>query len=147
TWLLTTGTLILVASRRKGWGARRAWALWALVAVLPAYATWRGLAPAVGFLAARDVPPASATAGVWQAQDLPGNEGALRVNGAGAVASGRAGIAAPRGGAMGPDSHVDVRQLTVSAVDPARGQPGTARRQWLYLRPPSSVTLDVALPA
>jgi hypothetical protein len=40
-----------------------------------------------------------------------------------------------------------VRQFTVSdGDDRERGWPGTSRREWLYMHPPSSVSVEVAIP-
>ena len=85
--------------------------------------------------------------GVWSAPGLQAGEGALLVNVAEAVATGRAWITSPGGASVGPTRHVDVQQLTVDDGDPDRGVAAVSRRQWLYLHPPSSVSVDVALPA
>jgi hypothetical protein len=55
-------------------------------------------------------------------------------------------VASPTGAAIGPLQFVDVRQLTVTDADTGRGIAGTSRRQWLYLHPPSTVAVDVAIP-
>ncbi|MDQ3702599.1 MAG: 6-pyruvoyl-tetrahydropterin synthase-related protein, partial [Chloroflexota bacterium] len=146
TWLTATGVLVRMLGRRRHWTARQSRLMWALLAIVPLYATWRGVWPAYGPLAFSPVPAAKAEAGVWGAPDLRHGEATLLVNVAQAVASGQGWINAPSGGAVGPESHVDVRHLTVTDEDPDRGAPGTSSRQWLYLHPPSSVSLDVALP-
>ncbi len=146
TWLMATALLIWRVGRRRRWSRRRAWGAWALLALIPLYTTWRGVWPALGPLASSPVPAARAEAGVWRAPDLHTGEAALLVNVAEAVASGQAWIEAPSGGSVGPGNHVDVRQLTVTDEDSDRGMAATSSRQWLYLHPPSSVSLDVAIP-
>jgi hypothetical protein len=93
------------------------------------------------------VPAPGAANGVWQAPDLSRWGDGLLVNVAEAVGSGQARIASPSGAAIGRDKYVDVRQLTVVDADRGRGLAGASRRQWLYMHPPSSVSVDVALPA
>jgi hypothetical protein len=48
---------------------------------------------------------------------------------------------------LGPSTFVDVRQLTVTDPDASRGAAGTARREWLFMHPPATVSVDVAVPA
>lgn len=146
TWLVASGVLVSLLARRRHWSVRRPHATWALLAIVPLYATWRDVWPAYGPLAFSPVPAAKAEVGVWGAPNLRKGEATLLVNVAQAVAAGQGWISAPSGGAVGPDSHVDVRQLTVTDEDPDRGAPGTVSRQWLYLHPPSSVSLEVAIP-
>jgi len=118
-----------------------------LAVALLAYADWRGLRPAFGRFA---VPPAAGAApagGVWPAKAAPVAGGALLVNLAEAARAGQARIASPSGAALGRDRFADVRFLTLTDPDAGRGAAGTSRREWLYLHPPSEVSVDVALPA
>ncbi|HVG98967.1 MAG TPA: hypothetical protein VNK05_18810, partial [Chloroflexota bacterium] len=73
--------------------------------------------------------------------------GALLVNLAEAARAGQARIASPSGATLGRDRFADVRFLTLTDPDAGRGAAGTSRREWLYLHPPSEVSVDVALPA
>jgi hypothetical protein len=147
TGLVAGGALILLVGRRRGWSLRTTGLLLAAPALLGVAVVWRAAWPMVGPLAAAPAPAARQQAGIWSVPDLHPGEGALLVNVAEAVATGRAWITSPSGGSVGPGRHVDVRQLTVDDGDPDRGVAATSRRQWLYLHPPSSVSLDVALPA
>ena len=121
----------------------------AIAVALIAFACWRAARPAFRRFAALPVPASAAVGtGVWTAPDLSGpHGGGLVVNVAEAARAGRALISSPSGSALGPDRHVDVRFLTVTDADALRGAAGTSRREWLYLHPPSSVAVDVALPA
>jgi hypothetical protein len=141
------GALSVMVGRRRGWSPGRITLIAAVPLVLGLGALWRTVWPTVGVLAA--APPAAAkpTSNVWSAGPLGPGEGALLVNVAEAVATGRAWITSPSGGSIGPTRHVDVRQLTVDDGDTDRGPAAASRRQWLYVHPPSSVSLDVALPA
>jgi hypothetical protein len=115
------------------------------------YLTWRGARPMwQPFATSLPALPPAKTAGVWRAPDLAdGGSGrnGLLVNLAEAVRQGEAVVSSPTGAVLGPEQFVDVRQLTVpDDEDPLRGAPGTSRREWLYLHPPSEVSVDVALP-
>jgi hypothetical protein len=66
---------------------------------------------------------------------------------AGAVAAGRGAVAAPGGGALGPDAFADVRPLAVAAPDRPLADAGPDARQWLYLHPPAAAEVEVAVPA
>ena len=117
--------------------------------LLVTYGCWRAARPMFGRFAALPIPPPqrSAATGAWAAPDLSGPYGAgLVVNLAEAVRSGHAQISSPTGPTLGPDRYVDVRFLTIVDADPLRGTAGASRRQWLYLHPPSSVSVDVTLP-
>jgi hypothetical protein len=123
-------------------------AAWLLLAAGLGALLWRAVWPAMPALAAPPVAPAAFAGGVWRAPGLAGGGAGLVVNVAEAVRTGRARVDSPAGAALGPERFVDVRQLTVRDLDdPERGAPGTSRRQWLYLHPPSEVAVDVALPA
>jgi hypothetical protein len=141
------GVLTLMVGRRRGWSGGRMALVVALPVVLGVGAIWRTAWPTVGALAASPPPAAKPQSNVWSVTGLGAGEGALLVNVAEAVAAGRAWITSPSGGSIGPTRHVDVRQLTVDDGDVDRGPAAASRRQWLYLHPPSSVSLDVALPA
>jgi hypothetical protein len=109
----------------------------------------RGLVPA---LPGRDRPPVGSLAqpvnGVWRPTGMAPSEGGLLVNVAEAVRAGQAELSSPHGAAVGPDEFLDVRPLTITDTnDPDRGWAGTSSREWLYEHPPSSVTVEVALPA
>ncbi|HET7767450.1 MAG TPA: hypothetical protein VFN74_01670, partial [Chloroflexota bacterium] len=120
----------------------------ALFAALVTYACWRAARPMFGRFAALPVPaPQRQPSGAWHAPDLAGPfGGGLVVNVAEAVRTGQAQVSSPTGAALGGDRFVDVRFLTVTDADALRGAAGTSRRQWLYLHPPASVSVDVALP-
>ncbi len=121
----------------------------AIGVTLIGYACWRAARPVLGRFAALPVPaPQTVGAGAWAAQDLAGSHGGgLVVNVAEAARAGRALVSSPTGSVLGPDRYVDVRFLTVADVDVLRGAAGTSTREWLYLHPPSSVAVDVVLPA
>ncbi len=109
---------------------------------------WRGVRPAFAREATLAIPPAAPSGGVWRAPDLArAGRGGLIVNVAEAVRTGAALVTSPSGAALGPDRFVDVRQLTVIDPDPGRGLAGVSRREWLYLHPPSSASVDMSLPA
>jgi hypothetical protein len=149
TALLAAGVLVAAGAgpRLRAWTRRRGWTAWGVLAFLALVAVWREAWPVVGPLAAAPAPAAKQVQGVWSAPPLQRGEGTLLVNLAEAVATGRAWIDAPSGGSIGPGRHVDVRQLTVDDGDVDRGVAATSRRQWLYQHPPSSVNVDIALPA
>lgn len=111
------------------------------------YLTARGVRPAFGRFAGGAAPIAAPTAGVWRAAGLPSGAGGLVVNLAAAVRAGQARLSSPSGATLGPQQFIDVRQLTVVDGDADRGAAGASRREWLYLHPPSSVSVDVAVPA
>lgn len=149
---------------------------WLLLAIGSTYLVWRGLRPALAGWAILPVPTASSCPGgarqlqgsaatsrpvsepqqcfegsqpvdgVWQAPDLATRGAGLLVNVAEAVRTGQARVQSPTGPALGKDLYVDVRQLDVTDEDQERGAAGTSRRQWLYLHPPSAVSVDLALP-
>jgi hypothetical protein len=140
------------------------WGLWrrAFVPVVPpallvagclvtvlclAYGAWRGIRPAFGRFAVPPAPAAAPANGVWPAEPAPPGSGALLVNLAGATRAGQARVTSPTGATLGPDRFVDVRHLTVVDPDPDRGAAATSRREWLFLHPPSEVSVDVAIPA
>jgi hypothetical protein len=120
--------------------------------LLAVYLVWRGLSPAFApFALLPAAEPAAGADGVWRAPDLDGrgnDRNGLVVNVVEAVRRDRATLSSPAGSERGPSRFIDVRQLTVSDEDdPERGASGTSRREWLYLHPPSEVSVDVALPA
>jgi hypothetical protein len=147
TCLLIAGAVALGLHRARRLPPGQALLAWAALVALPVYLTWRGVWPMFGPLVAHPVSAARPLAGVWQAPDLPAGQSTLLVNLAEAARTAQARIDTPSGAILGRDKHADVRQLTVSDVDPDRGLAGTSRRQWLYLHPPSSVSVDVTLPA
>jgi hypothetical protein len=107
----------------------------------------RGLAPL--FQTVSELPVPRAVGGIWQGAGLTGNNDGLLVNIAEAARTGQARIASPSGDVPGPDRFVDVRYLRVTDLDGLRnrrGQTATTSRQWLYMHPTSTVTLDVSLP-
>jgi hypothetical protein len=132
------------AQRRWPFGVPLAGGL--LVAAVLGYATWRGVRPLAGWYVASAPALPAPDRGVWR--DPAPNYGGSRllVNVAEAVRGGTAQVESPTGTALGPGQFVDVRQLTVTDADAARGAAGTSRREWLFLHPPSSVAVDVALP-
>jgi hypothetical protein len=144
-----TGAVLWSAWRRAttGWPAALLAGGCLAAAALLAYADWRGIRPAFGRFA---VPPAAAAApanGVWPAGRVPERSGVLLVNLAEAARSGQARVASPSGASLGRDRFADVRFLTLTDPDADRGAAGTSRREWLYLHPPSEVSVDLALPA
>ncbi len=145
--------LALVLHKQRRWRPGGVVVMWLVVAGCLCVLTWRGVRPM--FLRFSGAPTASVSAvgGVWQAPDLSRSldghgQGGLVVNVAEAARTGAARIESPSGASLGPNAFVDVRQLTVTdGDDPERGLAGTSRRQWLYMHPPSTVSVDVALPA
>ncbi|MDQ3700908.1 MAG: hypothetical protein M3442_08315 [Chloroflexota bacterium] len=111
------------------------------------YLTVRGVRPAFGRFVGGAAPIAAPAAGVWRAEGLPSGTGGLVVNLALAARTGQARLSSPSGAALGPEQFIDVRHLTVVDADADRGAAGTSRREWLYLHPPSTVSVDVAVPA
>jgi hypothetical protein len=107
---------------------------------------WREARPLIPPPAARAVTTARQADNVWQAPDLAAGGAGLVVNLAEAVRAGQAAVDSPSGRTLGPTQFVDVRQLTVVDADRSRGAAGTSRREWLYLHPPSSISVDVAIP-
>ncbi len=55
-------------------------------------------------------------------------------------------IGSPSGSTIGPGQFVDVRFLAIRHAGPDAGAGGWGRQQWLYLHPPSAVSIDVVLP-
>ncbi|MGH2369890.1 MAG: hypothetical protein ACRDI2_17050, partial [Chloroflexota bacterium] len=147
TWLAASAALVWTLGRRRRWPPAAAVAVWLLLAILPGYATWRGLWPMLGRFATGPVAAAHAIDGVWQGPGLHTGGAGLLVNLAEAVRTGQAQVDSPSGASVGPDRYVDVRQLTITDADVERGLAGTSRRQWLYLHPPSTASVDVAVPA
>jgi hypothetical protein len=148
---LATGALAAVAValwclRLRALGAVPAFAGAGVVVVLLAYLVWRGMRP---LLPANVPAPRSGTfdGAVWHAAGSARPEWELLVNIAEAVRGGGAAVSSPTGAALGPDRFVDVRPLTITDQDLERGFAGTSRREWLFLHPPSRVSVDVALPA
>jgi hypothetical protein len=111
---------------------------WALLSVAIGWAGVRALSPAFVRFAASD--PGAA--------DRTGHAiGSLVANLAEATARGQTRVDSPSGARLGAEAFADVRFLTVPDTDdPQRDSAGISRRQWLYLHPPSSVSLEVALP-
>jgi hypothetical protein len=96
---------------------------------------------AQGLVAYRSVRP------LFARPPLGDGETALMVNVAEAARVGRASISSPSGATLGPDAFVDVRFLAVTDTDaPQRGAAATARREWLYAHPPTTIAVDVRLP-
>ncbi len=147
TALTANGVMVFLLGRRRGWPAVTMAAAGAAPAILGLAVIWRTAWPLVGSLAAAPAPAAREQGGSWSAPNLRPAEGTLLVNVAEAAATGRARITSPGGASIGAGRHVEVRQLTVNDGDPDRGAAATSRRQWLYLHPPSSVSVEVALPA
>jgi hypothetical protein len=116
---------------------------WLAVAAGLAFLTWRGVRPLLPAFAALPVAAAAPQGEVWRAT---GADDRLLVNVAEAVRAGRAQVRSPSGATAGPDRFVDVRHLAVTDATGNRGWAGTSRRQWLYLHPPSDVSVDVAIP-
>ncbi len=129
------------------WGFVCGPALPVLAAIALGYLAWRGVRPAFGRFAVAPAPVVAPAAGVWRADTLPQGAGGLVVNLAEATRRGGARLSSPSGALLGAGQFVDVRQLTVVDGDAGRGAAGTSRRDWLYLHPPSTVSVDVALPA
>src|SRR5207302_6855105 len=70
----------------------------------------------------------------------------LLVNVAEAARLGAAQVNSPAGSNAG-NLFLHVQQLSVGdGDDRERGWPGTSRRQWLYMHPPSSVSVEIAIP-
>jgi hypothetical protein len=157
-WLAVTAAALTPEWRRRPARSAAPGAAWAPAgtivpavavaagAALVIYAGWRGLRPAVGRAAQLPAPTAAVSGQRWAAPDLAGSGQGLVVNLAEAVRAGQARVESPTGATLGPGRFVDVRQLTVTAADQLRGWAGTSRRQWLFLHPPSTVSVDVALP-
>ena len=93
--------------------------------------TWRGLAPAIGLFAI-----------------LPLDRGDLVVNVAEAARTGAASLSSPGGPRFGAGNpYADVRFLTiVDRSEPPRGAAGVTTKDWVFLHPPSDVSLEVQLP-
>jgi hypothetical protein len=121
--------------------------VWLSCVLVVAYLSWRGVRPL--FASSATLPlPAPPTGKVWRAADLDTTRAGLLVNVAEAVRLNAAQVRSPAGPTLGPDKFVDLRQLLASDEDdPARGLAATSRRQWLYLHPPSEVSVDLAVPA
>ncbi|MGH2350595.1 MAG: hypothetical protein ACRDI2_14960, partial [Chloroflexota bacterium] len=147
TWLGATSALAWSLWRERRFSPRFLAVAWLVLAVGIGYLTWRGLRPAFHHIAVPPAPAAHPVDGVWRASELPERSGGLLVNVAEAVRAGQARVSSPSGAGLGPDRFVDVRQLTVADQDRDRGAAGVSRRQWLYLHPPSAVSVDLALPA
>jgi hypothetical protein len=148
TVVVATIALCLWVRRRQRWPVALLVTGSGLVAAVLAALIWRGTWAAFGQLVASPLPAGTPGQGVWQASHLDRRGAGLLVNVAEAARMGQARIASPSGPALGPERFVDVRQLTVrDADDLERGRAGTSRRQWLYLHPPSEVSVDVRLPA
>src|SRR5205823_4817259 len=130
--------------------ARAAAFILVIVAATAGYGAWRAVRPAFGRFAAVPAEPAHAVDGIWGewAKPAGGSEGTLLVNVAEAVRVGAAQVTSPAGQSASGNPFVRVQQLSVGdGDDRERGWPGASRRQWLYLHPPSSVSVEVAIPA
>jgi hypothetical protein len=155
TLLDVTGLVVLIVWRRHTMPGIAAWPWarlglaggWALLAALMAAAAWREVRPAFGRFAVAPAPAAEQRSGVWLAGDLDRGGAGLVVNVAEAVRTGQAQVTSPSGVQLGQDRFVDVRQLTILDSDEERGAAGVSRREWLYLHPPSRVSVDVRVPA